>query len=67
MLDQPAPILGNKSPRAAAKTAKGRQKVANWLKLIENHSAKSVGRNNEIATHDFGWLWDELGVNDLRR
>ena len=67
MLDQPAPILGNKSPRAAAKTAKGRQKVADWLKLIENHSAKSVGRNNEIATHDFGWLWDELGVNDLRR
>jgi hypothetical protein len=67
MLDQPAPILGNKSPRAAAKTVKGRPKVADWLKLIENHSAKSVGRNNEIATHDFGWLWDELGVNDLRR
>jgi hypothetical protein len=67
MLDQPARILGNKSPRAAAKTAKGRQKVADWLKLIENHSAKSVRRNNEIATHDFGWLWDELGVNHLRR
>lgn len=67
MLDQPAPILGNKSPRAAAKTAKGRLKVADWLKLIENHSAKSVGRNDELATHDFGWLWAELGVNDLRR
>jgi hypothetical protein len=67
MLDQPAPILGNKSPRAAAKTAKGRLKVADWLKLIENHSAKSVGPNNAMATHDFGWLWEELGVNDLRR
>jgi hypothetical protein len=67
MLDQPAPILGNKSPRAAAKTAKGRQKVADWLKLIENHSVKSVGPNNAMATHDFGWLWDELGVSDLRR
>ncbi len=67
MLDQPAEILGNKSPRAAAKTAKGRLKVADWLKLIENHSAKSVGANNAMATHDFGWLWDELGVKDLRR
>lgn len=67
MLDLPAPILGNKSPRAAAKTAKGRLKVADWLKLIENYSSKSVGRNDEIATHDFGWLWAELGVNDLRR
>jgi hypothetical protein len=65
MLDQPAPILGNKSPRAAAKTGKGRLKVADWLKLIENHSVKSP--NNAMATHDFGWLWDELGVNDLRR
>jgi hypothetical protein len=67
MLDQPAPILGNKSPRAAAKTTKGRLKVADWLKLIENHSAKSVGPNIAMATHDFGWLWDELGINDLRR
>ena len=55
MLDQPAPILGNKSPRAAAKTAKGRLKVADWLKLIENHSAKSVGPNNAMAT-DRLWL-----------
>ena len=67
MLDQPAPILGNKSPRAAAKTTKGRLKVADWLKLIENHSAKSVGPNNAMAAHDVGWLWDELGINDLRR
>jgi hypothetical protein len=27
LLDQPIPVLGNKSPRAAVKTAKGRAKV----------------------------------------
>jgi hypothetical protein len=67
MLDQPAPILGNKSPRAAAKTAKGRAKVIDWLKMLENSAAKSAGRNNDVATYDFAWLWAELGLKDLRR
>jgi hypothetical protein len=66
MLDQPAPFFGNKSPRAAARTVKGRAKVVNWLKMIENRSAKSAGRNDAIATHDFSWLWAELGVNELK-
>jgi hypothetical protein len=39
VLDEPIPALGGKSPRAAAKTPKGREKVAAWLKLLENHSA----------------------------
>jgi hypothetical protein len=67
ILDQPAPFLGNKSPRAAVRTAKGRAKVVDWLKMIENHSAKSAGRTDEITTDDFGWLWTELGLNNLRR
>lgn len=67
MLDQPAPILGNKSPRAAAKTAKGRAKVIDWLKMLENSAAKSAGRNDDMATYDFAWLWAELGLKDLRR
>ena len=62
MLDQPAPILGNKSPRAAAKTAKGRAKVIDWLKMLENSAAKSAGRNNDMATYDFARLWAELGL-----
>jgi hypothetical protein len=66
MLDQPAPFLGNVSPRAAARTVKGRVKVVDWLKMIENHAAKSAGQNDEIATHDFSWLWAELGVNELK-
>ena len=67
MLDQPAPFLRNKSPRAAAKTAKGRAKVVDWLKMLENHAARSAGRNDDMATFDFAWLWAELGLNDLRR
>jgi len=67
LLDQPVPALGNKSPRAAARTAKGRAKVVDWLKTIENHTAKFAGSNEEMATYDFSWLWTELGVNELRR
>jgi hypothetical protein len=67
MLDQPAPIFGNKSPRAAVRTAKGRTKVIDWLKMLENHAAKSAGQNDDMATYDFAWLWAELGLNSLRR
>jgi hypothetical protein len=67
LLDQPIPALGNKSPRAAVKTAKGRAKVVDWLKTLENHTAKFAGSNDEMATYNFTWLWTELGVNELRR
>jgi hypothetical protein len=67
LLDQPIPALGNKSPRAATRTAKGRAKVADWLKTVENYTAQMAGRNDEMATYDFTWLWTELGVIELRR
>jgi hypothetical protein len=67
LLDQPIPMLGNKSPRAAVRTAKGRVKVVDWLKTLENRAAESAGRNGEIANYGFGWLWAELGVAELRR
>ena len=44
LLDQPIPALGNKSPRAAVRTAKGRAKVVDWLKTLENHTAKLAGQ-----------------------
>ena len=66
MLDQPAPILGNKSPRAAVRTAKGRAEVIDWLKMLENHAANSAGQNEAMATYDFIWLWEELGLIGLR-
>jgi hypothetical protein len=67
LLDQPIPVLGNKSPRAAVKTPKGRAKVVDWLKTLENHTVKFAGSNDEMASYNFNWLWMELGVNELRR
>ena len=67
LLDQPIPALGNKSPRLAVGTAKGRIKVADWLKTLENRSAEAKGRNDAIANYSFNWLWTELGVEELRR
>ena len=66
VLDQPVPALGGKSPRDAAKTPKGREKVAAWLKLLENHSAKRPA-GDPIGGYDFGWMWRELGVEALRQ
>jgi hypothetical protein len=67
LLDQPIPTLGNKSPRAAARTARGRVKVVDWLKMIENSAAASADRNNKMVNYSFDWLWAELGVAELRR
>jgi hypothetical protein len=67
LLDQPIPALGNKSPRASVKTSRGRDKVVDWLKTLENHTAKFAGHNDDMASYDFSWLWAELGVSELRR
>jgi hypothetical protein len=66
MLSEPIPILGNVTPRKAAKTAAGRAKVAAWLKTLENYSAQLGDSDNPIGTYDFSWLWLELGVSELR-
>jgi hypothetical protein len=67
VLGQPVPMLGGKSPRAAVRTASGRIKVAGWLKMMENSTAKSADHNSALAIYDFGWLWSELGIDELRR
>ncbi|ABE37303.1 hypothetical protein RPD_0063 [Rhodopseudomonas palustris BisB5] len=67
VLDQPVAMLGGKTPRAAVKTKSGRTKVVDWLKMIENQSAKSADPSSPMANYDFGWLWAELGISELRR
>lgn len=64
-LDARVPALGGKSPRAAVRTAAGRKKVVEWLKYLENGSARH--EDGPIADYDFGWMWEELGLQDLRR
>ena len=64
-LDEPVTALGHKAPRALARTKAGRAKVADWLKYIENGSAKS-GAGDPMASYDFTWMWEDLGLIDLR-
>jgi hypothetical protein len=66
LLDKPVPMLGNVSPRKAAKTKKGREKLVGWLKLLENSTARQEA-HSPMAGYDVSWMWDELGVADLRR
>ena len=66
-LDTPIPILGNRIPRTAVKTEKGRHMVAQWLKSIENGSARPPGSTDPMGTFDFKWMWRELGIEHLRR
>lgn len=64
-LDQPLPVLGGKSPRQAVRSASGRRKVVDWLKYLENSSARNEGA--PLADYDFRWMWEELGLADERR
>jgi hypothetical protein len=64
-LGEPVPMLGGKTPRQAARSKKGRQAVANWLKTLELTSAR-LPADDPMRDYDYGWMWRELGVADLR-
>ncbi|MFQ6018644.1 MAG: hypothetical protein ACE5KF_10665 [Kiloniellaceae bacterium] len=60
------PVLGNKTPRQAARSKAGRAKLVGWLKYLENgevHRARSEGQE----PYDFEWMWQDLGISDLRK
>lgn len=64
-LDEPIPALGNISPRKAVKSKKGRNDVVAWLKLLENRLT-THDPEDPMASYDSKWIWEELGVLDLR-
>ncbi|WP_342236464.1 hypothetical protein [Inquilinus sp. OTU3971] len=64
-LDTPVKMLGGVSPRAAVRTAKGKEKVVAWLKYLENQSHRNP--DETLASYDLSWMWEELGVPDRRR
>lgn len=64
-LDAPIPTLGGKSPRQAVRSKEGRSDVVDWLKMLENNSARH--RNDAIEEYDFGWMWGELGLHEYRK
>lgn len=65
-LDEPIPALDDLTPRRATRSAKGREKLVGWLKLLENHMAQQ-DLNDPMGAYDVGWMWDELGVADRRK
>ncbi|MCP4123490.1 MAG: hypothetical protein GY751_17205, partial [Bacteroidetes bacterium] len=65
-LDQPVGMLGDETPRNAAKTKAGKKKLVEWLKYLEQQTAKHQFPNSQ-STYDFTWIWQELGVTDLRK
>ncbi len=65
-LDEPVPVLGNISPRRAARSAKGREKLVAWLKLLENHATRHEPAE-PMASYDLSWIWRELDIAELRK
>ena len=66
LLEQPVPMLGNLTPRSAARTKSGREELAVWLNHLENRSRQPEA-TDPMAIYDFAWLWRELKIEDLRR
>ena len=56
-------MLGNLTPRAAARSARSQRGLATWLKHLENRSNQSPDPNDPVATDDFTSLWRELRSN----
>ncbi len=64
-LDEPIPMLGGKTPRQCTRSKKGREKVVEWLKYLENsewHRTTSQGQE----PYDGRWMWDELKLAKYR-
>lgn len=61
VLDEPIPALGDRSPRRAAKTKKGRAAVTAWIKDIENTESRAAIAERR-APVDLSWLWEELKI-----
>ena len=65
VLGERVPMLGDKTPRQAVRSARGRQAVANWLKGFEQNNAR-LPADDPMHDYDFSWMWAELGITDLR-
>jgi uncharacterized protein (DUF2384 family) len=64
-LDEPIPALDNKTPRQCARSKKGREKVIEWLKHLENNELRRTARQGQTP-YDSRWMWDELKLGKYR-
>jgi len=65
-LDEPVGMLNGQAPREAIATPEGREQVATWLKYLERREAKTC-RDGPFPPYDFSWMWNELGIPELRK
>lgn len=64
-LDDPLPVLGGRTLRQAAATARGRREVVNWIKDVENIEYRR-GLKQGRRAYDCSWIWEELGIERHR-
>ncbi len=64
-LDEPIPALDNKTPRQCARSKKGREKVIDWLKHLENNELRRAASEGQ-EPYDSNWMWDELKLGKYR-
>lgn len=62
--DERLPALGDRTPRELVKTPEGRREVADLLTFFEENPVDTA--EDRSVAYDFGWLWDELGIEELR-
>lgn len=67
VLDEPVPMLGDKTLRQCTRSKSGRDQLAAWLKHLENLGGRRVDASDPMTTYDFAWMWQELGIEQLRR
>ena len=60
--DTPIPALGDKTPRQAVESEQGRRAVIDLLRSYEHAELRRVGDQGG-EPFDFGFLWEELGLD----
>ena len=64
-LDEPIPALDNKTPRQCARSKKGREKVIEWLKHLENNELRRAASQGQ-EPYNSRWMWAELKLDKYR-
>ena len=60
-LDEPIPMLNDKTPRECAADPSLHEHVVQWLKYLENQAAGVPSQS-----YDFSWIWRELDLEKYR-
>ncbi len=65
VLDESVPALDDKTPRQCVRSKHGREKVIEWLKLLQNNELRRAAGQGQ-QPYDSRWMWDELKLGQYR-